>query len=151
MGYAYKFELWSHVSDVENHLSKRCLKWQTPLECFIGETPDLSVFRHRWYAPVWYKEKTAATGQAKLFQGQYIGLAWNVGEALCAKILTCLDKGRPQIIHGVYTLLELWAKLLSLISLNIQRISYGQKLKLILKYLGQPTWLLPLKAVKGWK
>ncbi len=103
VGFAYKFELWSHVSDVENHLSKRCLKWQTPLECFMKETPDLSVFCHCWYAPVWYKEKTAATGQVKLFPGRYMGLAWNVGEALCAKILTCPDKGRPQIIHrGIY-------------------------------------------------
>ncbi len=32
-----------------------------------------------------------------------MGLSWNVGEALCAKILTCPDKGRPQIIHwGIY-------------------------------------------------
>ncbi len=62
VGHAYNFELWSHISDVENHLAKCCLKWQTPLECFTGETPDLSVFSHRWYAPVWHKEKTAATG-----------------------------------------------------------------------------------------
>ncbi len=32
MGNAYEFELWSHVSDIENHLAKRCLKWQTPLD-----------------------------------------------------------------------------------------------------------------------
>ncbi len=83
IGYAYEYELWSHVSDVENHLAKRCLKWRTPLECFTGETPDLSDFRHCWYAPVWYKEKTAATNQVKLFPQRYIGLAWNVGEALC--------------------------------------------------------------------
>ncbi len=32
-----------------------------------------------------------------------MGLAWNVGEALCAKILTCPDRGHPQIIHwGIY-------------------------------------------------
>ncbi len=39
MGFAHKFELWSHVSDVENHLAKCCLKWRTPLDCFTGETP----------------------------------------------------------------------------------------------------------------
>ncbi len=101
--YVYEFELWSHVSNIENHLAKYCLKCHTLLECFTGETPDLGVFHHWWYTPVWYKEKTTAMGQTKLFPGQYMGLAWNAGEVLCAKVLTCLDKGQPQIIHhGIY-------------------------------------------------
>ncbi len=45
------------------------------------------------------KLQPLVTSQMKLLMGQYMGLVWNVGETLCAKILTCPDKGWPQIIH----------------------------------------------------
>ena len=45
----YIFDMWSHISDVDNHMARRSLKWRTPLEVFTGETPDLSIIRFSWY------------------------------------------------------------------------------------------------------
>ena len=62
VGNKYIFDIWSHISDVDNHMARRSLKWRTPLEVFTGETPDLRVIRFTWYQPVWYREWSAKAG-----------------------------------------------------------------------------------------
>jgi hypothetical protein len=71
------------------------------LEVFCGETLDLSVFRHAFFAPVWYREFNAKAGEIKMLKGRFMGIAWNVGDSLCMKILTVPDnpKKRGQILN----------------------------------------------------
>ena len=97
----YSFDMWSHVSDVNNHCARKSLKWRTPLEVFCGETPDLSIFRHAFFAPVWYREFNAKAGEIKMLKGRFMGIAWNVGDSLCMKILTVPDnpKKRGKILN----------------------------------------------------
>ena len=76
----FSYDMWTHVSDVNNHCARKSLKWQTPLEVFCGETPDLSIFRHAFFAPVWYREFTAKSGEIKMLKGKFMGISWNVGD-----------------------------------------------------------------------
>ena len=66
-------------------MAQKSLKWQTPLESFCGETPDLSIIRFKFYEPVWYREWSAKAGEILLFKGRFMGIAWNVGDALTYK------------------------------------------------------------------
>ena len=91
---AHIFDMWSHISDVDNHMSRKSLKWRTPLEVFTGETPDLSIFRFKWFDPVFYREWTAESGSIKLLPGRFLGISWNVGDSLCMKVL--VSKGRKR-------------------------------------------------------
>ena len=83
----YAYDMWQHISDVDNHMARKSLKWQTPLESFCGETPDLSIIRFKFYEPVWYREWSAKAGEILLFKGRFMGIAWNVGDALTYKVL----------------------------------------------------------------
>ena len=68
-------------------MSRRSLKNWTPLEVFTGETPDVSVLRFAFYEPLWYREFNAKADEVKLFPGRFLGISWNVGNALCFKVL----------------------------------------------------------------
>ena len=97
-GNEYLFDMWTHYSDVDNHLARKSLNWRTPLEAFTGETPDLSVLRFKFYEPVWYREWSQPTGDIKMFKGRFLGMAWNVGDAMCYRIISYRNK-REEIIN----------------------------------------------------
>ena len=67
----YIFDVWAHISDVNGHYARKSLKWHTPLEVFSGETPDLSIFRHAFYALVWYREWCTKAAEVRMFKGRY--------------------------------------------------------------------------------
>ena len=48
----YAYDMWQHVSDVDNHMAQKSLKWQTPLESFCDETPNLSIIQFKFYEPI---------------------------------------------------------------------------------------------------
>ena len=93
--------MWAHISDVNNHCARKSLNWHTPLEVFSGETPDLSIFRHAFYGPVWYREWCTKAGEVKMFKGRHLGIAWNVGDSLCSKIMEVNENPKKycQFLH----------------------------------------------------
>jgi hypothetical protein len=82
-----------HAVEVHNHTARKALNWLTPLECETGDTPDCShLLYFDYYQPVWYWDNPEAkfpTKKRKL--GRWLGVARNVGQALCFYIL--VDNG----------------------------------------------------------
>ena len=78
-----------HAVEIHNHTSRKTLNWLTPLECETGDTPDCShLLYFDFYEPVWYWDNPEAkfpTQKRKL--GRWLGVARNVGQALCFYIL----------------------------------------------------------------
>ena len=53
---------------------------------------------------MWYRDFTAKAGEIKMLKGRFMGIAWNVGDSLCMKILTIPDnpkKGDQFVSMGV--------------------------------------------------
>ena len=78
-----------HAVEVHNHTARKALSWLTPMECETGDTPDCShLLYFDFYQPVWYWDNPEAkfpTQKRKL--GRWLGVARNVGQALCFYIL----------------------------------------------------------------
>ena len=94
----HMYKMWQHFSDTQNHMNQRSLKNRTPFEVFMGETPDLSVLQFASYEPLWYREFNAKADEIKLFPGRFLGISWNVGNALCFKVLVQRKGKRDEIL-----------------------------------------------------
>ena len=57
---------------------------------------DHPMFWHAFCTTVCYREFTAKAGEIKMLMECFMGIAWNVGDSLCMKILTIL--GNPRAI-----------------------------------------------------
>ena len=66
------------------------------MEVFCSEIPDLSVFWHAFFAPVQYREFNAKAGENKMLKWCFMGIAWNVGDSLCMKILNVPNNPKKQ-------------------------------------------------------
>ena len=97
-GNEYLSDMWTHYSDVDNHLARKSLNWRSLLEAFTGETPDLSVLRFKFFEPIWYREWSQPAGEINMFKGRFLGIAWNVGDAMCYRIIFYRNK-REEIIN----------------------------------------------------
>ncbi len=75
--------------DVHNHTARRALDWKTPLEVETGDTPDvLHLLFFDFYQPIWYWDNpNASYPNARRILGRWLGVAKNVGQALCFHIL----------------------------------------------------------------
>jgi hypothetical protein len=63
------------------------LHGRTPHELVTGNTPDISEYlAFHWYQPVYYYDSAAFPGERELM-GRWIGVAHNVGQAMCFWIL----------------------------------------------------------------
>jgi hypothetical protein len=63
------------------------LHGSTPFELVTGNTPDISEYlAFEWYQPVYYYDQITFPNQRKLL-GRWIGVAHNVGQAMCFWIL----------------------------------------------------------------
>lgn len=63
------------------------LHGRTPYEMVTGNTPDISEYiSFSWYQPIWYYDKTSFPEERNLL-GRWIGVAHNVGQAMCFWIL----------------------------------------------------------------
>jgi len=65
------------------------LHGRTPYEIVTGNTPDISEYcQYWWYEPIHYLEQINAFPQDKLTLGRWLGVAHQVGQALCYFVLT---------------------------------------------------------------
>ena len=80
----------AHAVEVSNHTARKALDWKTPLERETGDTPDCSHLLHfDFYQLVWYWDPSETKFPiAKRKLGCWLGVAPNVGQALCYYILT---------------------------------------------------------------
>ena len=74
------------------------------MEILHGDTPDTSMFRFKFWEPVWYYENPAKWPNPRKLTGRWIGIAWNHGDHFTYKVWTTPDddwrKGR-EIIRNV--------------------------------------------------
>jgi len=72
-----------HLCDLHNHTANQSLGWRTPMEVISGDTPDISMFRFRFYEPVWYRDTPNVTfKQQSWVKGRFLGIAWTTGDAM---------------------------------------------------------------------
>jgi hypothetical protein len=77
------------VVDCLNHTAQKDLECRTAMEKMYGNTPDISMFRFRFWEPVWYYYKpTAKYPAANILQGRFVGIAWDCGDSFTYKIWT---------------------------------------------------------------
>jgi hypothetical protein len=76
------------VVDCLNHTAQKELDYRTALEKMYGNTPNISMFRFRFWEPVWYFEPTAKYPAANFLQGRFVGITWDCGDSFTYKIWT---------------------------------------------------------------
>jgi hypothetical protein len=92
--------LWDYCTkyqcELRNLIAHPHFKLQggTPYECVVGRTPDISEYLDfQWYETVWYFDQDANFPEDKRKLGKWLGVAHDIGQALCFYIL--LQSGRP--------------------------------------------------------
>ena len=81
------------------------LQGRTPYECVVGRTPDISEYLdYQWYKTVWYRDHDVNFPEDKRKLGKWLGVAHNVGQALCYYILP--KTGRPIVRSTVQPLTQ---------------------------------------------
>ena len=63
------------IVDCYQHSACPQLDWRTPMEKMWGCTPDISMFRFRFWQPIWYYEPTAKFPKPNLLPGRFMGIA----------------------------------------------------------------------------
>ena len=63
------------VVDCINHSSFKSLNWKTTMEKLHGKTPDISMFRFDFWAPVWYYKPTAKFPAPNSLPAQHLGIS----------------------------------------------------------------------------
>jgi hypothetical protein len=61
------------------------------MERMHGCTPDISMFRFKFWETVWYYEPTAKYPSPNFLPGRFVGIAWDHGDAFTYEIWTCPD------------------------------------------------------------
>ena len=79
------------VVDCLNHTANSTLGGRTPTELLTGDTPDISVFRFKFWQPIWYIENPAKWPNSKKLPGRWVGIAWDYGDSFSYKIWTVPD------------------------------------------------------------
>ena len=84
-----------YLAKVHSLTSKETLCWEIPLTVRYGDTQDISaLLAHQFYEPVYYLDDVGFP-KTKASLGHWVGVADNVGDVLCFKILT----SKRTIIH----------------------------------------------------
>jgi len=79
------------------------LQGQTPCEWLAGRTPDISEYIDiSWYETIWYLDHDTDFPNDKRKLGKWLGIAHNVGQALCYYILPA--SGHPIICLTIQSL-----------------------------------------------
>jgi hypothetical protein len=80
----YRHDLTKHLCDLSNHTAHSSINWRTPMETVSGDTPDISVFRFRFWEQVWYRDTVNVTHkQQNWVKGRMLGIAWTTGDCMC--------------------------------------------------------------------
>ena len=89
-----------YCCQINNHVSRRSLKYKTPMEISNGHTPDISMFRFHFYEPLWYFDPKIKLPRSNLLKCRYLGLAESCGDAMTYYVLTEPDsaKTRRQVL-----------------------------------------------------
>ena len=82
------YDCLQFVIDCLNHSAHQQLDWRTPMEYKDGFTPDISMFRFRFWEPIWYYEPTAKYPRPNFLPGRFVGIAWDCGDAFTYKVWT---------------------------------------------------------------
>ena len=77
-----------YCCQINNHMSRRSLKFRTPMEISTGHTPDISKFRFYFYEPLWYFEPKIKLPRPNLLKCRYLGIAESCGDAMTYYVLT---------------------------------------------------------------
>ena len=72
---------------VRRHLSRAALNGRTGFEAMNGDTPDISIFRFPWFAPVWFYSPSVSFPSDKMLPGFCLGIAPNTGDGFSYTIL----------------------------------------------------------------
>jgi hypothetical protein len=84
-------EYWCYAVEYLNYvrplLAQQSLDWRPGQEVLQGETPDISVLRFRWFAPVWYYNPRVSFPCDKMSPGFMLGIAPTVGDGFSYTIL----------------------------------------------------------------
>lgn len=85
-----------HMVDCINHTARASLNWKTPMNALTGETPDISVFRFRFWEEVWYlKTPYVSQKEKEWIKGRFLGIAWATGDHMCYKVAPIDGYKRP--------------------------------------------------------
>ena len=89
-----------YCCQINNHVSRRSLKYKTPMEISNGHTPDISMFRFHFYEPLWYFDPKIKLPRSNLLKCRYLGLAESCGDAMTYYLLKEPDsaKTRRQVL-----------------------------------------------------
>ena len=96
-----------YTSYVRSHsaLNIRGLNGDVPQTLLTGDTPDISfLVEFGWYDYVWYLSEPDEAMNVK-FLGRYVGPSWDIGDVMCARILT--EKGTLISRTSVFPLSDL--------------------------------------------
>ena len=77
-------EFWCYaitfVIDCLNHLAKKPLQWRTSQEILYGDTPDISMFRFKFWQPIEFYNPAARFPGSRWSLGRFLGIAWDSGD-----------------------------------------------------------------------
>ena len=79
------------INETNGYLARQSLDWKTPNEILLGETGDISVFRFKWFSPVWYYAPDISYPEDKMLPGFVLGIAPTVGDGFSYTILPKKD------------------------------------------------------------
>jgi len=101
-------EYWCYALEYLNYvrplLAQQSLDWRAGQELLQGETPDISVLRFRWFAPIWYYNPRAGFPCDKMSPGFMLGIAPTVGDGFSYTILPGREFSDILIKHNPTTL-----------------------------------------------
>jgi Reverse transcriptase (RNA-dependent DNA polymerase) len=80
--------VYQHLCDCFNHTATSSINWRTPWEMIDGDTPDISVFRFKFWEPIWYLVNTKKFPDQRFLRGRFVGIAWTTGDSMCYRIYT---------------------------------------------------------------
>ena len=81
------------------------LQGRTPYEMVVGWNPDISEYLDfQWYKTIWYLDHDANFPEDKRKLGKWLGVAHNVGQALC--YYTLPQSGKPIVRSTVQALTQ---------------------------------------------
>jgi hypothetical protein len=81
-----------YAVEIINHTAVCRLGWRTPYESLHGETPDISVFRFKFFEPIHYLNSNAQFPQPNMLPGRFMGIAHTTGDAFTFIVVTDGDR-----------------------------------------------------------
>jgi hypothetical protein len=91
--------LCDNIPDAMNTVAKKCLNWKSPIERLTGKTPDISIFRFRWWEPIWFLDSNAPFFE-RMRPGFFLSIAHATGDEFCYNVQPLWDP-KDETLPGV--------------------------------------------------